>query len=264
MVQCGPVEFVGAVGAFRPLEQVPRLAVAQRPRDELTTQHGVRAASHHLDAVRHRRVRLSGHAQCALPVGGRHLDMLPEARPDDALRRHALHVVSAVVDLQDAHHLQVGAQRKRLAGHVDDVAPRGVRAPQVVAHAVHVGLQTTEAAVDDVLEARGDEHVGEAGGDRHERDQRVLRRAGVHVQTVGVLRPVDGAQEQLQLQHGPLGVGHTDGRAGGRMTGGRTDARMYAHIRTHGRTHGHTHALRDARARRRTHGNTHTLTHAHI
>jgi len=73
----------------------------------------------------------------------------------------ALDVVCAVVDLQDLHYLGVRTQGEGFSSDVDEIPP-AVVSFHVIAHAVDVGLETRESTVDDVLELRGDEDIGEA------------------------------------------------------------------------------------------------------
>ena len=69
----------------------------------------------------------------------------------------------------------------------------------MIAHAVDVGLETKEYAIDDVLEFRGDENIGEAAGKRRHPGMNLRRRVQVDVYAIDVLWPVDGAQQSLHL-----------------------------------------------------------------
>jgi len=86
----------------------------------------------------------------------------------------ALDVVCAVVDLQDLHYLGIRTQGERFSCDVDQIPPAVVLF-HVIAHAVDVGLETSESAVDDVLELRGDEDIGEAADQRHHPDLNLRR-----------------------------------------------------------------------------------------
>lgn len=110
------------------------------------------------------------------------------------------HAVSALKITQNLYHLPVCFQRKILATNVKKVFPFGAGVIKI-SHAVNISLNAGPAGIDHIHRPADDENIGEAGDNGA--DGRLKGGLGffVHMNTVNVLRSINGPQKSLKALH---------------------------------------------------------------